>query len=53
MKYTKPTYEIKEAESKDVITLSFLLEIEDAGEGSLGNINGEKGIFSSMYDWIS
>ena len=53
MKYTKPAYEIKEAESKDVITLSFFIGLEDAGEDTLGNINGEKGIFSSMYDWIS
>ena len=49
MKYIKPTYEKENIESKDVITVS----IESAGEATVGKVTGEKGIFSSFFEWIS
>ncbi|MBQ3588990.1 MAG: hypothetical protein II980_00925 [Clostridia bacterium] len=52
MKYTKPTYEKQELESKDIITVSSV-QIEDAGEGQVNDISGKKGVMTSFFDWIS
>ena len=54
MKYTRPTYEMQEIEAKDIITVSSTsVQIEDAGEGTVNDITGKKGVVTSFFDWIS
>ena len=57
MKYTKPTYEIQIIEVSDVITASSSIPgtptVENAGQAELGSIEGQKGVYSTLFDWIS
>ena len=45
-KYTKPSYTVEQIETKDIVLASAL---QDAGEATVGNITGEKVIFSSLF----
>ena len=46
--YVRPSCEIEKLETIDVIMAS----IQDAGEGTLGTVTGEKGVFSSTFNSI-
>ena len=47
--YIKPTYEMEGIETEDVVLAS---RIRDAGEGTVGNISGEKGILDTLFESI-
>ena len=47
IKYVKPTYEAENIESNDVILASPVIEL--VGEGTLGNITGNKAQISMDY----
>ena len=55
MKYTKPTYERIEIKSQDVLTASTenSAGIQGAGEATLNDITGKKGIVETLFDWIA
>ena len=50
MRYTKPIFEKEEIELKDVILASN--KIVNAGEGTLGNISGDKGVVQTPFENI-
>lgn len=55
MKYTRPTYERIEIKSQDVLTASTenSAGIQGAGEATLNDITGKKGIVETLFDWIA
>lgn len=48
-KYVTPLYEAQIVETKDIILAS---EIKDAGEATVGEITGKKGVFESLFTSI-
>lgn len=50
MRYTKPIYEKEEVEVCDVILAS--VSVSDAGEATLGGVEGGKGIAEVPFDSI-
>ncbi len=51
MKYEKPTYECELIELSDIV-LTSANGIVSAGEGTVGNITGEKGVFEALFERI-
>ena len=47
--YIAPLYEAEEVKTSDAIMSS---AIKSAGEATVGNITGEKGIFESLFEEI-
>lgn len=48
-KYIAPSYEVQNVETNDIILAS---AIKDAGEGTVGDITGSKGVFESSFTSI-
>ncbi len=50
IEYKKPTIEIETVEATDVILISKDANgIRDEGNGTLGTVSGEKGVFESLF----
>lgn len=47
-KYVEPIYEIDSIETEDIMSAS----IQDGGQGTVGNISGDKGIFNTDFGGI-
>ena len=48
-KYTQPSYIVEQVEVNDIVLASSL---QDAGQGTVGNITGDKAIFSNDFSAI-
>ena len=44
-KYTKPSYTVEQIESKDIV----LVSLQESGQATVGNITGDKVVFSNLF----